>query len=121
MDDELRYINAMKHLVFIAALAAATLPAPAMSQASDFTLINGTGKSLGNLSVRRSGSNQWKPLGSAPAPDGRASMAFSDPDCAFDIRADAAGGEMVWSGVNLCEVSAVTLRVAAGTPYAEYR
>ena len=49
-------------------------------------------------------------------------MRFSDADCAFDIRAKLAGdGEAVWSGVNLCEVSRVTLRRGpSGTTFASY-
>ena len=111
----------MLKILLGAALAATLFPGAAIAQATDFTLINGTGKALGNLSIRRTGSAEWRPLGAAPAPDGSQAVAFDDPDCAFDIRATSAGGEIVWSGVNLCEVSAVTLREAGGTPYAEYR
>ena len=80
--------------------------------ASNFTLINGTDAALGALSIRRAGTEEWKALGSAPAAGGRGSISFSDPDCAFDIRA----GSITWAGVNLCEVKSVTLRrdAAAG-------
>ena len=37
-------------------------------------------------------------------------MKFSDPDCAFDIRANVAGsGPVTWADVNLCAVKSVTL------------
>jgi hypothetical protein len=37
-------------------------------------------------------------------------MAFSDPDCAFDIRATVKGaGPTTWAGVNLCGAKSVTL------------
>jgi hypothetical protein len=37
-------------------------------------------------------------------------MRFSDPDCAFDIRATVAGaGPVTWAGVNLCDVKSVIL------------
>jgi len=37
-------------------------------------------------------------------------MKFSDPDCAFDIRANVAGaGPTTWADVNLCAVKSVTL------------
>ena len=75
----------------------------------------------GALSIRRTGSQEWRALGSAPTPGASQAIAFSDADCAFDLKAETASGPLVWSGVNLCEVSAVTLRVAAGTPFAEYR
>ena len=111
----------MSKLVALALIGAFAISTPAMTQATDFTLVNGTGQALGALSIRRTGARDWRPLGAAPAPDSSQSVAFNDPDCAFDIRAEANGGQLVWSGVNLCEVSAVTLRVAAGTPFAEYR
>ena len=114
-------LTAMSKIIFLAPLLALAVPGPLGAQATDFTLVNGTGKALGSLSIRRTGSTEWRPLGSAPAPDAGQAVAFSDPDCAFDIRAETAGGPIVWSGVNLCEVSAVTLREAGGTPYAEYR
>lgn len=115
-------MTVMRTLFASLALAALSVPAPAFSQASDFTLVNGTGQALGNLSIRRTGSEAWRPLGAAPSAGARSPISFSDPDCAFDIRAAGNGGnEIVWNGVNLCEVSAVTLRLAAGTPYVEYR
>jgi hypothetical protein len=82
--------------------------------AANFTLINGTDGALGALSIRRAGTQDWKPLGSAPAAGARGSISFSDPDCAFDIRANGAG--VTWAGVNLCDVKSVTLRrdAAAG-------
>jgi hypothetical protein len=41
-------------------------------------------------------------------------MKFSDPDCAFDIRADVAGkGPITWAGVNLCGAKSVTLNHGA--------
>ena len=37
-------------------------------------------------------------------------MAFSDPDCAFDIRATVNGaGLTTWAGVNLCGAKSVIL------------
>jgi hypothetical protein len=78
--------------------------------ASNFTLVNGTGAALAELSIRRAGTQDWKPLGSAPAAGARGSMNFSDPDCAFDIRANVAGvGPVTWADVNLCAVKSVTL------------
>ena len=102
----------MKTLVFAALLAAASL---AFAGASNFTLVNGTSGALGSLSIRRSGTNDWRPLGSAPAPGGHGAMTFSDPDCAFDIRATVGGSPVVWSGVNLCGAKSVTLKRDAAT------
>ena len=93
-------------------LATLLAPAsPAQSGASNFTLVNGTGGTLSELSIRRSGTADWKPLGSAPSAGGRTSISFSNPDCAFDIRATIPGaGPVTWAGVNLCDVRSVTLK-----------
>jgi hypothetical protein len=95
-----------------AILALLTVTAsPAIAGASNFTLVNGTGGGISDLSIRRAGTNEWKPLGSAPGAGARGSVAFSDPDCAFDIRATVAGaGPVTWAGVNLCDVKSVSLQ-----------
>jgi hypothetical protein len=99
----------MKRLVILALIAASAPPAIAAG-AANFTLVNGTGGALAGLSIRRAGTQDWKPLGTAPSPGGRSSMSFSDPDCAFDIRASLTGaGPVTWAGVNLCDVKSVTL------------
>jgi hypothetical protein len=98
----------MKRLA-LAILAICASPAIA-GGASDFTLVNGTGVSLAQLSIRRAGTSDWKPLGAAPSAGGRSALKFSDPDCAFDIRADVAGkGPITWAGINLCGAKSVTL------------
>ena len=102
----------MKTIVFAALLAAAS---PVFAGASNFDLVNGTAGGLADLSIRRSGTNDWMPLGSAPSPGGRGSMTFSDPDCAFDIRATVGGSPVVWMGVNLCGARSVTLKRDAAT------
>lgn len=98
----------MKRLMALALLGASS---PAFAGgASNFMLVNGTGGALAELSIRRAGTQDWKPLGTAPSPGGRSSMRFSDPDCAFDIRATVTGsGPVTWAGVNLCDVKSVTL------------
>jgi len=99
----------MKRLVFLAIAAALGSPALAAG-ASTFTLVNGTGTALSQLSIRRAGTQDWKSLGTAPSAGARSSVSFSDPDCAFDIRATIAGaGPVTWAGVNLCAVKSVTL------------
>lgn len=93
-------------------LASLLAPAsPAQPGASSFTLINGTGGALSELSIRRSGTEDWKPLGPAPAAGSRSPISFSNPDCAFDVRATIPGaGPVTWAGVNLCDVKSVTLK-----------
>src|SRR4051812_10622131 len=102
-----------KRLISLAVLL--SLASPALAGASNFDLVNGTAGALAELSIRRSGTSDWKPLGSAPSPGGHGSMTFSDPDCAFDIRATVGGSPVVWTGVNLCGAKSVTLKRDAAT------
>jgi hypothetical protein len=97
----------MKHgaSLLIAALLAVS-PAPALAGASSFNLVDGTG-GLSDYSIRRSGTSDWKslPRGASGA------VQFSDPDCAFDIRATVPGaGPVTWAGINLCGAKSVTLK-----------
>jgi hypothetical protein len=110
----------MKHGLFLALLLTAS--APAIAGASNFTQVNGTGAGLDELSIRRSGTTEWKSLGQAPSAGARTSMTFSDPDCAFDIRATVSGaGPVTWTGVNLCDVKSVILnRDASVGPWVDY-
>ncbi len=83
----------------------------AQAGASNFTLVNGTDAQLAELSIRRTGTEDWKPLGNAPQAGARAPIKFDNPDCAFDIRANVQGsGPVTWAGVNLCDVKAVVLK-----------
>ena len=86
-------------------------PAPAFGQAGNFTVVNGTGAGISSMSIRRSGTANWASLSAAPAAGGSSSVAFSNPDCAFDLQASMAdGGTAEWSGVNLCGTTQLTLR-----------
>ena len=78
--------------------------------ASNFPLVNGTPGALAEVSIRRAGASDWKPLGPAPSAGAKSSVQFKDPDCAFDIRAKSGGKPVTWAGVNLCDVKSVTLR-----------
>ena len=94
---------------------------PAVADTGNFTLVNGTGTAITSVAIRRVGTDQWRPLSYAASPGGRAVVQFSDPDCAFDIRANLAGTDVTWAGVNLCEVTAVILnRNASGAVWADY-
>ena len=92
-------------------IALCLTPAPAFGQASNFTVVNATGAGISSLSIRRTGTANWTSLSAAPAAGASSSVAFSDPDCAFDLRASLAGGGTAeWSGVNLCGTTQLTLR-----------
>ena len=99
-------------LLRVATLVATLVSASAaVAGASNFTLVNGTPVGLSDLSIRRAGTQDWKPLGNAPAAGARGSINFKDPDCAFDIRANVQGsGPVTWAGVNLCDVKSVVLK-----------
>lgn len=104
------------------AVSTAAVPVPANAGAGGFSIVNNTGLNMQALTIRRFGTKDWKPLGSAPSPGGRGNVQFADPDCAFDIQATLQGvGPVVWSGVNLCEVKAVILnRNASGALWVDY-
>ena len=112
---------AKRFSLLAAALLAAT-PAPALAGASSFTVTNATDGALSALAIRRTGTDNWQSLAGAPAPGASSSVAFSDPDCAFDLRATVAGsGTATWSGVNLCGTSRLTLhRRASGETWVDY-
>jgi len=103
------------------ALIAVGIAAPGLAQAGNFALVNKSGSDLSDLAIRRHGTTAWTALPNAASDGASTSVSFSDPDCAFDIRAKAGGKDVVWSSVQLCEVSRVTLRRGpGGTPFAEY-
>jgi hypothetical protein len=114
----------MRTLILAGALLASGAPVFAADRgASNFTLVNGTGAPLAELSIRRAGTEEWKPLAPASAEAGRRSpVNFKDPDCAFDIRARVPGaGPVTWAGVNLCDVKSVTLnRDGSAGPWVDY-
>lgn len=102
-------------------LVAMAVPAGALAAASDFTLVNGTGAAISAVSIKRTGTSAWRPLTSGLSAGARSKIAFSDPDCAFDIKVSVGGSEAIWGGVNLCEVSTVTLkRDASGATWTDY-
>ncbi len=106
----------------LAALLLALVTVPATAGPSGFSIVNATGLNMNGLTIRRFGSGDWRPLGSAPSPGARSSLQFSDADCLFDIQASLHGvGTVLWSGVNLCEVKAVILnRNASGALWVDY-
>jgi hypothetical protein len=81
------------------------------AQASGFVLVNGTGGTVGDVQIRRSGTDAWRKLAAGPSAGARASVDFKDPDCAFDLQASVPGtGPVTWAGVNLCDVKSVVLK-----------
>lgn len=103
---------------FAALLLAAALAAPpahALAGAGNFTLVNRTGANISALQIRRVGTSAWQPLGGNPAAGSRVAVAFTNPDCAFDIQAKLADGKTaMFGGVNLCDATVVTLNRGSG-------
>lgn len=119
----MHYIDVMKR--FIAPLLAAAVmltPVGAYAQAGNFTLVNRTGTNISKLSIRRVGTTAWQSLSGSPSTGSRLAVAFANPDCAFDIKADlVAGGSATFTGVNLCDVTTVTLnRGPSGDLWVDY-
>ena len=108
--------------LYLIAIVAACASSPALADAADFTLVNGTGGGIADVFIRRAGTNDWKSLGAAPSAGARSPVQFKDPDCAFDIRATVAGaGQTTWAGINLCDVKSVTLKRDGSTgPWVDY-
>lgn len=106
----------MKRLIAsLLAAAVAALPSPAMADAAGFTLVNKTGANISSLQIRRVGTAAWQPLTGTPPSGARVAVAFANPDCAFDIKANLAGGATAtFTGVNLCDVTVVTLNRGPG-------
>jgi hypothetical protein len=113
----------MKRLIaLLLALAAAWTPAHARAGAGNFTLVNRTGANISSLMIRRVGTSAWQPMGGNPAAGSRVAVAFANPDCAFDVQARLADGTTAtFNGVNLCDVTTVTLnRGPTGALWVDY-
>lgn len=104
------------------AVALGAQPAAAFAGAGNFTLVNRTGANISGMQIRRVGDGGWQPLGGMAATGARVAVAFANPDCAFDIRARLSDGSTAtFTGVNLCEVTVVTLnRGPSGDLWVDY-
>lgn len=111
-----------KLLSAILAISLVAIPSSALAGAGNFALANKTGSGITALSIRRSGTAAWRTLGASVGNGARTTVAFQDPDCAFDIQAKLADGQsLTYSGVNLCDVATVTLnRSGNGNQWVDY-
>ena len=102
--------------------AAVLLATPAASAPSNIAIINNSGAALRELALRRVGDSDWRPLSVVTAAGSSARVTFDEKDCAYDLRATLPGvGQVVWRGVNLCDVKRVTLnRDSAGRHWVDY-
>lgn len=113
----------MKRVFALSSIAVAlAMASPAMSEVNGFSIVNNSGGSMSGIALRRVGSTEWIPLAVAPAAGASVQAPFTNPDCAFDLRATVAGvGQVTWGGVNLCDVKSVTLnRDPSGRSWVDY-
>ena len=113
----------MGKLVALALIvAAAIMASPAAGARSDIAIVNNSGTALRELALRRVGDTAWRPLAVITASGSTARVTFDESDCAYDLRATLpGGGQIVWIGVNLCDVKRVTLhRDSAGRHWVDY-
>ncbi|MDQ0248305.1 hypothetical protein J2W22_000352 [Sphingomonas kyeonggiensis] len=112
----------------LAAAAAIAVAAPAMADDWDFVLINNSGKPIKTVELAPTGTTTWQPNKVDPEfkkedatvkPGGRMTVHFDKgATCKYDVKlsfADSSSG--VWTGINVCDNSYVTVKYnAAGAP-----
>ena len=82
----------MKRTVILSSIAALLfLASPGAAEVNGFSIINRAGGAMSGLALRRVGSSEWEPLSVAPAAGASVRAPFTNPDCAFDLRATVAG------------------------------
>lgn len=97
------------------AMALSALATAAWAAPQDFTIVNGTGRTVVTINISPTGEDEWGPdlLGSEVMAEGTtASVTFEvdEARCLWDIRAtfdDGAVGD--WRALDLCEISTITL------------
>jgi hypothetical protein len=115
----------MMKLVATAA-AALMIAAPALAEDWDFVLINNAGKSIKTVEISPGGAGTWVANKTDPEMKrealtkvgGRTTVHFDKGSgCKYDLRATFEDGSTaVWSGVNVCNNSYITIRYSGGTP-----
>lgn len=106
------------------ALLAALLAPAAFAGTQDFVLSNQSGVEIHNLYISESGNENWEEdvLGENVLSHGsRANIQFAGRSaCEWDILvADAEGGNVTWTGIDLCAASVVVLHCNEGECWAE--
>ena len=91
----------------------------------DFTLVNFTGADIHDLYISESGNASWEEdlfAGESYLPHGNElPIDFTGRrSCLWDLMVQEGGAQAVWQGINLCEVSVVTLHCDEQTCYATF-
>ena len=105
-------------IVSTLALAAS---AAAVAAPSTLALVNATGRDIGAMEARKTGSAQWTAVAYSARSGASGSATFDIEDCAWDLRVTLADGRtLTYANVNLCEVRLVTLRQRDGVAWVDY-
>ena len=109
----------MKPILLGCAFISAAFASPAAAGKQDFTILNNTGYQIDQIYVAASSTDDWEEdvLGKQVLEDGeRFKLSFdrSEDKCLWDIKVDYQDGDSAeWNGIDLCEVSVVSLRYDA--------
>jgi len=117
----------MKKLALIASVAALVTAAPAMADDWDFMFTNGTGKLITKIEVAPAGSGNWSDnkVDAELNKDGKVKAGAKTTvhfekaanACKFDIRGTFEDKTTaVWSNINLCDNSYVTVSMTGDKP-----
>ncbi len=105
----------------------ATVALGAMPAEREFQLVNRTGLTIDEVYLSPANANVWGDdvLGVDVVPNsGRVAITWSRPEsaCEWDLKiVDDDDAEVVWTRLDLCKASEVTLHFRNGTPTAEIR
>ncbi|WP_447727931.1 hypothetical protein [Sphingomonas koreensis] len=100
---------------------------PVLAEDWDFILTNASGKPIKTIELAPSGTADWKPQTVDPEtkrdpvikPSARTTIHFDKAanQCRYDLRATFEDTTtQVWSSVNICDNSYITLKLAGGKP-----
>ena len=108
-------------LLVLGALASST----ARAGTQDFVLINATGSEIHDLYISESGNPSWEENllpGDQYLPHGnQVPITFSGRNaCSWDLMAQEGDAQAIWEGINLCQVSVVTLHCDGEACYATF-
>lgn len=118
----------MKRFALGLCLAAAlAVSAAALAGDQDFVLVNKTGLTIDELYVSPADDDEWGEdvLGKDVLADGESvEIKFSrkEADCVWDLKiVDEDDDEVVWTDIDLCKASQITLKYQNGKPTAEIK
>lgn len=116
-------MNLIRSLGLLALGALASGSARAGTQ--DFILVNSTGSEIHDLYISESGNMSWEENllpGASYLPNStEMAITFSGRRaCLWDLMAQEGDAQVVWEGINLCQVSAVTLHCDERNCWATY-